>query len=94
MPTAVPCHTPVPIVPTVVRLDVTTPEFNVVPLKVPAGATTAFPDAAVIRPFPLTVKLGIDVLDPKLPVFVLTVAKVNAEEPGPAAEPSPVNAVI
>ena len=74
----VPFQVPVPIVPTVVRLEVTTLEAKVVPVSVPAGATTAFVDAAVIRPLPLTVKLGIAVLDPKLPTFELTVASVKA----------------
>lgn len=50
--------------------------------------------AAVISPLPLTVKLGIAVPEPKEPVFVLTVANVRAEDPGPVAVPSPVSAVI
>ena len=36
--------------PTLVRLDVTTVEFNVVPVNVPAGATTVLPAAAVNWP--------------------------------------------
>ena len=35
---AEPCHTPVPIVPKDVRLELTTVEFSVVPVSVPAAA--------------------------------------------------------
>ncbi len=76
--TGVPCHVPVPMVPTEVSEDDTTFEASVVPVSVPAGATTAAVPAAVMRPLPLTVKVGIAVEDPKLPVLVLTVFKVKA----------------
>jgi hypothetical protein len=91
--TVVPAQVPVAIVPTVVREDVTTVEFKVVPLRVPAGATTTLVLAAVIKPLPLTVKFGIAVLDPNAPVFVFTVERVRAALPGPEAVPSPVKAV-
>jgi hypothetical protein len=39
---------------------------------------TAFPLAAVMRPFPLTVKEGIEVEEPKEPTLALTVARVVA----------------
>jgi hypothetical protein len=84
----------VPIVPTEVRLDVTTAEFNVVPERVPAGAITTLVEAAVISPLPLTVKDGMAVELPKDPVLVFTVARVRAAEPGPDAVASPVSAVI
>jgi hypothetical protein len=90
----VPFHTPVVIVPTLVKELDTTLLARVVPVKVPAGATTALEPAAVIRPLPLTVKFGIAVLDPKEPTFVLTVARVAAALPGPVAVTSPVNAVM
>jgi hypothetical protein len=96
----VPAEPPVLTNPLVVKLArvameaVTTLDAKVVPVNVPAGATTAFVDAAVIRPLPLTVKLGIALDDPKDPVFVLTVASVRTADPGPLAVPSPVRAVI
>jgi hypothetical protein len=40
VPIDVPCQTPVPIVPTDVREDVTTVLFSVVPVSVPAAAVT------------------------------------------------------
>lgn len=81
------------MVPTEVREDAVTFEASVTPVTVPAGAITALVPAAVIRPLPFTVKFGMAVDDPKLPVFPFTVASVSAELPGPAAVPSPVNAV-
>jgi len=68
-------------VPTDVSDELTTVEFRVVPVRVPAGAITALPDAAVIKPLALTVKVGIDVEEPKDPTLALTVAKVVAKEP-------------
>ena len=65
-------------VPTVVREEVTTVALRVVPVKVPAGAITTAVETAVINPFPLTVKTGIAVEEPKEPMFRLTVAKVVA----------------
>ena len=50
--------------------------------------------AAVINPLPFTVKLGIELLDPKDPVFELTVDKVAATAPFPEAVTSPVKEVI
>jgi hypothetical protein len=82
------------MVPTDVSEDDTTDEFKVVPDSVPAGATTAFPDAAVIKPLAFTVKLGIEVLEPNDPVLELTVASVKAADPGPEAVASPVRAVM
>jgi hypothetical protein len=86
---------PVVSVPTEVREELTTVAFNVVPDSVPAGAMTALVPAAVIRPLPLTVKLGMAVDEPKEPVFVLTVARVVAIVP-PEAAPvaSPVNVMV
>jgi len=49
-PMVVPCQTPVPIVPTLVRDELTTVLFSVVPDNVPAGAITAVADAAVNWP--------------------------------------------
>ena len=48
--TIVPCHVPVPMVPTLVNDEVTTVELRVVPESVPAGAMTAAVDAAVNCP--------------------------------------------
>jgi hypothetical protein len=81
-------------VPSEVREEVTTFDARVVPVKVPAGATTAFVLAAVIKPLPFTVKLGIAVELPNDPVLELTVARVRVAEPGPAAVASPVKAVM
>ena len=61
-----------PSVPTVVSDDVTTPAPSVVPVSVPAGATTTLPEAAVISPLALTVKDGIDVDDIHSDVFMLS----------------------
>jgi hypothetical protein len=58
--------------------DAVTALARVVPVRVPAGATTVLSLTAVINPFPLTVSVGMDVEEPKLPVFVLTVARVVA----------------
>jgi hypothetical protein len=65
-------------VPTDVKLDAVTPAAKVEPVKVPAGAITALPEAAVINPFPFTVKVGIDVDEPNEPTLAFTVAKVVA----------------
>ena len=62
--------------PTDVKLELTIVLFKVVPDSVPAGAITTLPEAAVMRPLPFTVKLGMLVEDPKDPTFELTVAKV------------------
>jgi hypothetical protein len=78
---AVPFHTPVVIVPTLVKEDVTTFEASVVPVNVPAGAITALVLAAVISPLALTVNDGIAVEEPKLPTFEFTVARVVAAVP-------------
>jgi hypothetical protein len=90
----VPFQTPVVIVPTDVRDEDTTFEASVVPVKVPAGATTALVLAAVIRPLAFTVKEGMAVDEPNDPMFELTEARVSVAEPGPVAVPSPVNAVM
>ena len=78
-------------VPVLVRDDASTFDASVAPLNVPAGAITAFVPAAVMSPLPLTVKFGIAVEDPQLPVFVFTVAKVVASEPAVVVM-SPVSA--
>ena len=54
MAIAVPCQTPVAIVPTLVNDDVTTDEFNVVPVNVPAAAVTV-PELPNEIDVPLTV---------------------------------------
>lgn len=61
------------------------------PVKVPAGAMTAFVPAAVINPLPLTVKFGIAVEDPKDPTLPFTVARVVAKAPADVVM-SPVSA--
>jgi len=83
-----------PSVPTDVRDELTTVEFKVVPDRVPAGAMTALPDAAVISPLPLTVKVGMEVDDPKDPVLLLTVARVAAKDPVPLPVTSPVRVIV
>lgn len=80
--------------PTLVREEVTTVELSVVPERVPAGATTALPEAAVTRPLPLTVKVGMEVEEPKLPTFPLTVARVVPKEPVPKPVTSPVRVMV
>jgi len=80
-------------VPTLVRDDARTFAASVPPVSVPAGATTAFPLAAVINPFALTVNVGIEVEVPKLPTLLLTVASVVVRD-APGVETSPVSAGI
>jgi hypothetical protein len=75
----VPFQVPEVIVPTLVKLELTTVLFSVVPVSVPAGATTALPLAAVIKPLAFTVNEGIEVEDPKDPTFPFTVARVKTE---------------
>ena len=79
-------------VPTLVRDDVTTVALSVVPVSVPAGAMTAAVDAAVMRPLPLTVKVGMAVDDPKEPTLLFTVARVvvMAVVPEPVMSPERV----
>jgi hypothetical protein len=60
----VPLQTPEVIVPTEVKLEETTVDFNVVPDKVPASAIIEAVDAAVKRPLLSTVKVGMAVDDP------------------------------
>jgi hypothetical protein len=62
--TAVPLHTPLVIVPTLVKLEPVTVAFNVVPVNVPASATILAVLAVVTLPFASTVNVGIDVDDP------------------------------
>ncbi len=65
--------------PTEVSDDAVTPDASVAPVSVPAGATTALPEAAVIRPLALTVNDGIEVDEPNEPTLLLTVANVAAQ---------------
>src|SRR4051794_31396521 len=62
--------------PKLVREEAVTPAARVDPVSVPAGATTALVPAAVMRPLPLVVKLGMAVLDPNDPTLLFTVARV------------------
>ena len=91
---AVPFHTPAVIVPTEVKEEDTTLLAKVVPVKVPAGAITAFVDAAVINPFAFTVKLGIAVAEPKEPTFAFTVASVAAIAVAPEPVTSPDKVIV
>ena len=74
-------------VPTLVSDDAVTPLASVAPVKVPAGAMTTLPEAAVTKPLPLTVNEGIDVDEPKLPTFEFTVARVAASVPDVVISP-------
>lgn len=92
---AVPFPLKIPVTEVVsVRTGVTLAEkdpanpFAVATVKEVTGAVPLA--AAVIKPLAFTVKLPFV----KLPTFPFTVARVNAADPGPAADPSPVNAVI
>lgn len=64
------------MVPREVKEELSTFAANVVPVRVPAGAITAFVPAAVIKPLAFTVKFGIAVDEPHEPVFEFTVARV------------------
>ena len=59
-----PLQVPVVMVPTVVKEEAVTPEARVLPVKVPAGATTAAVLAVVSLPWASTVKVGIAVEEP------------------------------
>ena len=61
---AVPLQIPLVIVPTEVKLELTTLLARVVPLKVPASAIIDAVPAAVKRPLLSTVKVGMAVVDP------------------------------
>ena len=65
------------IVPKLVSDDAVTPEASVLPVKVPAGATTTAVVMLVVKPLTLMVITGIAVLDPVAPA-VATVANVPA----------------
>jgi len=78
-------------VPTDVKEEAVTVEFRVAPVRVPAGATTALPLAAVINPLPFTVKVGMLVEEPNEPTFEFTVASVVPRAPEDVVT-SPVNA--
>ena len=60
----VPLHTPLVIVPTPVKLELTIDDFNVVPDRVPASAIILVVLAAVNLPLLSTVNVGIAVDDP------------------------------
>ena len=77
--------------PTPVSDEPVTPAASVAPVSVPAGATTATLLAAVIRPFPFTVNVGIAVEPPKDPTFPFTVASVVERLPATVVT-SPVSA--
>jgi hypothetical protein len=47
-----------------------------------------------MRPFALTVKVGIDVLDPNVPTLALTAAKVVAKDPVPEPVTSPIKVMV
>ena len=65
------------IVPSEVSEDAVTPEANVLPVNVPAGAITAAVVIEVVRPFALIVTTGIAVEPPDVPALA-TVASVPA----------------
>ena len=67
--------------PKLVSEEDVTPDARDDPVSVPAGAMTALVPAAVTRPLPLTVKLGMAVLDPNDPTLLFTVARVVASVP-------------
>lgn len=64
------------------------------PVISPTGIEGVFAEAAVIRPFAFTVNEGMDDTPPNEPTLPLTVARVEATEPGPDAVTSPVRAVM
>ena len=65
------------IVPSEVSEDAVTPEANVLPVNVPAGAITAAVVIEVVRPFALIVTTGIAVEPPDVPALA-TEASVPA----------------
>jgi hypothetical protein len=80
------------IVPTAVREDVTIVEGSDVPVRPPAGVVTATVLTLVMRPLPFTVMIGMAVEDPKLPVLLLTDARVSAPPELRVASPDIVSA--
>ena len=69
--------TKLPIVPSEVSEDAVTPDANVAPVSVLAGAITTAVVIEVVRPFALIVTTGIAVDPPDVPA-VATVASVPA----------------
>lgn len=59
-----------------------------------AGIEGVLTPAAVIKPLPLTVKLGIELVPPNDPTLPFTVARVVATAPVPDPVTSPVSEVI
>jgi hypothetical protein len=90
----VPLQTPDVIVPTEVKLDETTVDFNVVPDSVPASAIIEAVPAAVKRPLLSTVKVGIAVLDPYDPAVTAVLVNVAAKLPVPVPVTSPVKVIV
>jgi hypothetical protein len=82
------------IVPRLVSEEAVIPAARVLPVRVPAGATTAFVDTAVTRPLPFTVNVGIAVEEPKEPVSVFTVARVVAIDVAPEPLTSPDSVIV
>lgn len=79
--------------PTEVNDDETTVALSVVPVSVPAGATTVAVLTAVTSPLAFTVGIGIVDAPPKLPTLLFTVASVKArllDELGAVASPDAV----
>ena len=74
--------------------DVVMLDASVVPVSVPAGATTAAVLAAVISPLPFTVKVGMDVVEPNEPVLLFTVANVPVMAVAPEPVISPDNVIV
>jgi hypothetical protein len=84
-PISVPFHTPDVIVPTEVKLELTTVEFSVVPVRVPAAAVTVQLDPKVqVDPFTVVEALARSVFVTS-PVAVKDEVTVNPETEGDVA---------
>jgi hypothetical protein len=90
----VPLQVPAVMVPTLVKLEPVTVDFNVVPDNVPASAIILADPAVVNLPLVSTVNVGIAIVDPYDPAITPLLLNVVAKEPEPVPVTSPVKVVV
>ena len=88
MPMAVPFHTPVPMVPTDVREELTTVAFSVVPVRVPAGAALRNAKVPSVPPVPI---FSVEV---SVPANVSVLLTVKVFDVVPPATVNPIAAAV
>jgi len=90
----VPLQVPLVIVPKVVKFELVTVDFKVVPDNVPASAIILADPATVKRPFVSTVNVGIAVVEPYEPAVTPLLLNVVENVPEPVPVISPVKFVV